>query len=155
MRRAPVQAPSGERPAPPTATRHPQGICWSFYQFLSGHANIGSYLHRMELVDDDTCWWCDTGERQTRFHLVASCPAWRGQARVLWKRVAKLCEWNGPRAPEVRLLFDDVPAAPAVLSFLRDTRIGRIVPQALRRRRDGEEGREVDREGEEGGPGPP
>ena len=155
MRRAPVQAPSGERPAPPTATRHPQGIGWSFYQFLSGHANIGSYLHRMELVDDDTCWWCDTGERQTRFHLVASCPSWRGQARVLWKRVAKLCEWNGPRAPEVRLLFDDVPAAPAVLSFLRDTRIGRIVPQALRRRRDGEEGREVDREGEEGGPGPP
>ena len=62
---------------------------------------------------------------------------------------------KGPRAPEVRLLFDGVRAAPAVLSFLRDTRIGRIVPQDLRRRRDGEESREVDGEGEEGGPGPP
>ena len=28
-------------------------------------------------------------------------------------------------------------------------------PQALRRRREGEIGREMDREGEEGGPGPP
>ena len=39
------------------------------------------------------------------------------------------------------------------LSFC-DTRIGKIVPQALRRR-EGEIGRDVDREGEEGGPGPP
>ena len=73
----------------------------------------------------------------------------------MWKRVEKLCEWEGPGPPEVRPLFDDVRAAPAVLTFLRDTRIGRIVPQALRRRRVGEIGREVNREGEEGGPGPP
>ena len=83
------------------------------------------------------------------------CPTWRGQARVLWKRVRKLCEWKEPRAPEVRLLFDDVRAAPAVLTFLRDMQVGRTVPRALRRRRAGEDGREVDREGEEGGPGPP
>ena len=66
-----------------------------------------------------------------------------------------MCEWDRPRAPVVRKLFDDVRAAPAVLSFLRDTQVGRVVPQALRRRRAVEEGREVDREGEEGGPGPP
>ena len=58
----------------------------------------------------------------------------------------KLCEWEGPRAPEVRLLFDDVRAAPAVLTVLRDTQVGRIVSQALRRR-EGEDGRKVDREG--------
>ena len=51
-------------------------------------------------------------ERQTRFHLVARCPTWRGQARVLWKRAEKLCEWERPRPPEVRLLFDDVRTAP-------------------------------------------
>ena len=75
----------------------------------------------------------------------------------MWKRIRKLCEWEGQRAPEVRLLFDDVRAAPAVLTFARDTRMGRSVPQALRRRREGAAGREVDREGEgdEGGPGPP
>ena len=76
---------------------------------------------------------------------------------MLWRRVERLCDWEEPRAREVRLLFDDVRAAPAVLTFLRDTRVGRIVPQALRRRREGERGREADREGEgdEGGPGPP
>ena len=126
-----------------------------FCQSLADHANIGSYLHRVNLIDDDTCWWCDTGERQTRFHLVARYPTWRGQAGVLWRRIERLCEWERPRAPEVRLLSDDVRAAPAVLTFLRDTRIGRIVPQALRERRGEEAGREVDREGEEGGPGPP
>ena len=67
-----------------------------------------------------------------------------------------LCAWEEPRAREVRLLFEDIRAAPAVLIFLRNTRVGRIVPQALKRRRVGERGREVDREreGDEGGPGP-
>ena len=107
-------------------------------------------------MDDDTCWLCDTGQRETRFHLVARCPTLRGQRRVLWKRVERLCDWEDPRAREVRLLFDDERAAPAVLNFLQDTRVGRIVPQALKRRRKGELGRELDREGEgdEGGPSP-
>ena len=76
---------------------------------------------------------------------------------MLWRRVERLCDWKEPRAREVRLVFDDVRAAPAVLTFLRDTWVGRIVPQALRRRRKGEMGREEDREGEgdEGGPSPP
>ena len=60
----------------------------------------------------------------------------------------RLCEWETPRPPEVRLLFDDVRAAPAVLTFLRETRVGRIVPQSLRRRWEGEDRREADREGE-------
>ena len=56
----------------------------------------------------------------------------------------------------MRLLFDGVRVLPAVLTFLRDTRVGRIIPLALRRRREGEMDREVDSEGEgdEGGPGP-
>ena len=79
---------------------------------------------------------------------------WEGQARCIWRRVAKLCEWKRPRAPEVRKLFNDVRAAPAVLSFLRDTWVGRIVSRAPREGA-GEDGREVKREEEEGGPGPP
>ena len=63
----------------------------------------------------------------------------------------RLCDWDGPRAREVRLLFDDVRAAPAVLTFLRHTRVGRIVPQALRKRTEWEISREMDREGEGGG----
>ena len=47
-----------------------------FYQFLSGHALVGAHLHRIGTIDDDKCWWCNTGEKQTRFHLVARCLAW-------------------------------------------------------------------------------
>ena len=57
-----------------------------FYQFPSGHAAIGSYLRdKIHKIDSDRCWWCDTGECQSRFHLVARCPAWAGQARAMWK----------------------------------------------------------------------
>ena len=38
----------------------------------------------------------------------------------------KGCEWGGPRAPSVRLLFRDARATPALLEFLEDTRVGRI-----------------------------
>ena len=68
-----------------------------------------------------------------------------------------MCDWEEPRARDVRLLFDDIRAAPEVFSSLRDRRVGMIVRQALRRRMDGKRGGEVDREGEgdERGPGPP
>ena len=96
-----------------------------FYQSLAGHASIGPYLRRVGTIDDDKCWCCNTGERQTRFHLVARCPAWRGQARVMWKRVEKLCEWDGPKPPEVRLLFDDVRTARRCLPSCRTRGWGR------------------------------
>ena len=42
-----------------------------FYQFLSGHASIGSYLHRVgRLTTTRAGGATPTGERQTRFHLV-------------------------------------------------------------------------------------
>ena len=79
--------------------------------------------------------------------------------------VERLCEWERPRAPAVGLMFDDVRAAPAVLSFLRDTLVGQMIFVRPRggegkkgesgREDDTESGREDDAGGEEGGPGPP
>ena len=67
-----------------------------------------------------------------------------------------MCEWKRPRAPAVRLMFDDGGAAPAVLTFLRDTRVGRMVPLAPREGWRGEDiGKEAAREEEEDGQGPP
>ena len=71
-----------------------------------------------------------------------------------------MCEWKTLRAPAVRLMFDAVRATPAVLSLLRDTRVRKMVPLALREEWRGEDtgrevDRELDREGEEGRPGPP
>ena len=54
--------------------------------------------------------------------------------------------WEGPRPPEVRLWFDDVPVTLAALTFLRDTRIGGIFTQAPWRKWEEDFGREVDRD---------
>ena len=43
---------------------------------------------------------------------------WTEQRRRLWKDVAEACEWERPRAPSVRLLWD-VRAVGAVLEFVR------------------------------------
>ena len=82
---------------------------------------------------------------------MARCPAWAGQARVMWKRIGRLCEKRGPVTTSVRAMFGDQRATPAVLTFLRDTRVGRMVSGTPR----GEEwGEEEDSEGEEAGPDP-
>ena len=76
----------------------------------------------------------------------------------MWRRVEKLCDWQGPRAPDMRLLFNDVRATPAVLSFLRDTKVGKMIslePQEERGEEGSGEDGEDGEEGEEGGPGPP
>ena len=53
--------------------------------------------------------------------------AWAAQVKKLWRSVGKVCEWKHPRAPSVRLLFQDERATPAVLTFLRETKVGRVV----------------------------
>ena len=61
---------------------HAGYLAW--LQFLPGHAAIGSYLRdKIHRIDSNRRWRCDTGERQSRFLLVARCPAWAGQARVM------------------------------------------------------------------------
>ena len=57
--------------------------------------------------------------------------------------------------PSARTMFGDQRATPAMLTFLRDTRLGRMLALAPRGENwlDGDEDSES--EGEEGGPGPP
>ena len=51
------------------------------------------------------------------------CRACAPQIKRLWERVGKDCEWESPRAPAVRLLWD-VRAMEAVVEFLEITRVG-------------------------------
>ena len=67
----------------------------------------------------------------------------------MWKDVGEACEWEHPRTPSVRLLWD-VRAADAVLEILRTTRVGCIGVSRFPPEERGEE-----MEGEEGRPGPP
>ena len=47
-----------------------------FYQLLSGHAAVAEHLVRVGQAQSDRCWWCGSGERQTRFHLLIRCRRW-------------------------------------------------------------------------------
>ena len=45
----------------------------------------------------------------------------------MWKRIRLDCGWGG--APSIRRLFRDEKGVPAVLEFLRDTRVGKTPSQ--------------------------
>ena len=56
-----------------------KSVAQRYYQLLSGHAAIGSFLHdRMtgpQRLETDECWWCNCGRRQSRHHLFTECRA--------------------------------------------------------------------------------
>ena len=98
-----------------------------YYQLLTGHAAIRSFLHdRMtgpQRLESDNSWWCNCGRRQSRHHLFAECRAWAPQTRALWSRVGKDWQWEHLRAPALRWLWKE-EATEAVLDFLESTRVG-------------------------------
>ena len=97
-----------------------------------------------------------SGEGQSRFHLITWCGAWAPQARRMWKGIIrKACGWKHPRAPSVWEMFEDEQATKAVLTFLRDTRVGCMVSLAPLEEEEEGPAPPQNKEGEEGGPGPP
>lgn len=54
-----------------------------FYQLLSGHAAVAEHLVRVGQATSDTCFWCVSGERQTRYHLLARCRRWFPEIRKM------------------------------------------------------------------------
>jgi hypothetical protein len=44
-----------------------------YYQLEIGHAIIGIHLKRINSMNDDRCWWCNSGDRQTVKHLFKVC----------------------------------------------------------------------------------
>ena len=103
--------------------------------------------------------------RETRHHLLVKCRAWATPIEELWRSVGRDCEWKHPRAPTVRVLFQEERATPAVLAFLRDTKVGRMVTLTHPEGEEWEGLEEIDlwpeeaegqaANGDEGGPGPP
>ena len=136
-----------------------------FYQLLSGHAATAPHLKRVNQVRSSRCWWCNSGQRQTRFHLFRRCRRWRAEINEMWQRVEVSCE-GGPRVSSVRGLFQDPRAIPAVLEFLRKTRVGKMPGLEIHGIQEDELGQDIElwaEDGEasdedherEGGPGPP
>ena len=136
-----------------------------FYQLLSGHAATATHLRRVDQAPSDKCWWCGSGERQSRHHLFTRCRRWTPEIKRMWQRVERDCERETSRTPSVRLLFRDERATPAFLELLEDTKVGKMLGLALFgvQEEESEVGELVlwseDEEGpgnenEEGGPGP-
>ena len=138
-----------------------KSVAQRYYQLLSGHAAIGSFLHdRMtgpQRLGTDECWWGSCGRRQSRHHLFMEYRAGRPQIRELWRRVGKDCGWEHPRAPALRWLWKD-DAVGAVVEFLENTRVGSRASAEMARARvheDREGDKALGQQSEEDGPGPP
>ena len=139
-----IQAPSERGLRRKHLRRTRKSLAGRYYQLLSRHAAIGTYLVRIKKTDTSECWY-DNGELQSRNRLFTSSRAWAPQIRRLWEGL-----WVETKAPSVRWPWD-VRATEAVFEFLRDTRVGCMVTTSPR----GEEGGGSETKGEEGGPGPP
>ena len=141
-----------------------------FYQPLLGHAATGDHLLRVGQARKDECFWCGSGERQTRFHLFVKCKRWGPEVKRLWQRVRLDGGWGG--APSIRRLFGDERNVPAILEFLEETKVGKVLSRvllaggpdleeeelqgfSLQVLGEGESGTEISSGEEEDGPGPP
>ena len=100
-----------------------------FYQLMSGHAATAEHLRRVGQAESDTCFWCGSGERQTRHHLFVKCKRWTPEIRRLWQRVRT--EGGGGGAPSVRKLFGDERNVKAILDFLEKTKVGKMPGRVL------------------------
>ena len=97
-----------------------------YYQLLTGHAITAPYMkEKLKKIESDQCWWCDSGKRQTRHHLLCECRAFRPQIVKMWREVGKALGWKKRRRKRVADLFYREEATEAVLEFLRTTGVGK------------------------------
>ena len=99
-----------------------------FYQLMSGHAAVAEHLVRVGQADSDACFWCGSGERQTRHHLFIKCKRWMPEIRKLWQRVR--AETGEGGAASVRKLFGGKNTK-AILEFLEKTKVGKMPSRIL------------------------
>ena len=141
-----------------------------YYQLLSGHAAVAEHLKRVGQMQSDRCFWCGTGERQTRFHLFVKCRRWKPEIEEMWKKIKDETAWGG--APTVRKLFGDERCVGALLEFLDKTKVGKMPSRillaggpdleeeeleslSLLAQDEGVEETDISESEEESGPGPP
>ena len=130
---------------------------------------MADHLQKVGQADNDKCFWCRSGERQTRHHLFIVCRRWTPEIRKLWQRVRLETGWGG--VPSIRKLFGDERNVKAILEFLERTKVGKMPSRILLAGGPDLEEEELDSvslqvseedvetevssSGDEGGPGPP
>ena len=106
----------------------PKELAGRFYQLMSRHAATAEHLVRVGQADSETCFWCGSEARQTRYHLFVKCRRWRPEIKELWQKVR--AETGEGGAPSVRKLFGGKNTK-AILGFLEKTRVGKMPGRVL------------------------
>jgi hypothetical protein len=98
-----------------------------FLQLASGHALIGTHLARIKKREADTCWWCDSGRKQTRGHLFGGCRAWKREVLTLRKEVERITGRKRRLGNRLKVvtLFHDERLTETILDYLAATEVGR------------------------------
>uniref|UniRef100_A0A093UZH7 Putative F-box protein n=1 Tax=Talaromyces marneffei PM1 TaxID=1077442 RepID=A0A093UZH7_TALMA len=116
-----------------TAAKAPKRVASCYYQLKTGHAPIGTYLHRIKARDSLECRAC--GElRETISHIIFECRGRRGPRRILYKGLADAgvpLPIAAEDAPEARL-FSEPKATTALLQFVASANLFRDKEQATR-----------------------
>ena len=88
---------------------------------------IGAYLvHKIHKISSSECLWCGSGERQSRYHVFVRSRAWLPQSRAMRRSVRVEASAGAFR----QTALSERMATTAVLAFLRETKVGRIVSLA-------------------------
>ena len=111
----------GRKPRPtPTPARAEKRTASS-----STSSSPGVYLKSTDNRPDDNCWWCDPenkrGTHQTRDHLFKHCYIWNDKQAAMWATVKEATNEGQAEVADER-------CSPAVLDFLRSTRVGGTAP---------------------------
>lgn len=59
-----------------------------YFQLMSRHTVMGTYLHRIERVETDQCWKCTTPARIGTNDILFDCSLWtkvRSEMRKKWE----------------------------------------------------------------------
>ena len=103
----------------PVAAGTPKRLAQRYYQFKTGHAPIGTFLHRIKARDSPACLGCSRGNETVK-HLFIDCRQWRRQRETLLEALAE-AGVEKPQAsetcPEARLLGEP-KATKALLAFI-------------------------------------
>ncbi|QKX60781.1 uncharacterized protein TRUGW13939_07927 [Talaromyces rugulosus] len=97
----------------------PKHLARRYYQFKTGHAPIGAYLHRIKARDFPNCLGCSKGTETVR-HLLINCRQWCHQWEKLYAGLAEAgvkALQDSEQCPEARL-FQDPKATTALLAFI-------------------------------------
>ncbi|EEA24632.1 conserved hypothetical protein [Talaromyces marneffei ATCC 18224] len=115
------------------AAKAPKRVASRYYQLKTGHAPIGTYLHRIKARDSPECRAC--GELRERVsHILFECRGRRGPQRILYKGLADAgvpLPTAAEDAPEARL-FSEPKATTALLQFVASANLFWDQEQAAR-----------------------